>query len=100
MERLPLSSGRCRRAQRDGIDQAQGQAGFIALSYELPMKVAAMMGFEKPACPLVPCSDLLCAGHGTRLKGEFIIATRAIMSKSQTQPDGGEGCSVSARGSR
>jgi len=38
----------------------------------------------------------LCAGHGTRLKGEFIIATRAIMSKSQTQPDGGEGCSVIA----
>ena len=31
-------------------------------------------------------------------KGEFIIATRAIMSKSLTQPDGGEGCSVSARG--
>jgi len=43
-----------------------------------------------------PPATRLCAGHGTRLKGEFIIATRAIMSKSQTQPDGGEGCSVIA----
>ena len=30
------------------------------------------------------------------LKGELIIATRAVINKSQTQPDGGEGCSVIA----
>ena len=32
------------------------------------------------------------------LKGEFTIATRAIMSKFQTQPDGGEGCRVIPQG--
>ncbi len=39
--------------------QAQGQAGFTALSFELPVALAAMMNFEKPPCPLVPCSALL-----------------------------------------
>jgi len=40
--------------------QAQGQAGFTALSFELTVALAAMMNFEKPPCPLVPCSALLC----------------------------------------
>jgi hypothetical protein len=38
--------------------QAQGQAEFAALSFELPVSLAAMMNFEKPPCPLVPCSAL------------------------------------------
>jgi len=39
--------------------QAQGQAEFTALSFELPVALVSMMNFEKPPCPLVPCSALL-----------------------------------------
>jgi hypothetical protein len=37
---------------------------------------------------------LLCAGHGTRLKGEPIFSNYGSQGKSQVQPDGGEGHSV------
>jgi len=37
---------------------------------------------------------LLCAGHGTRLKGEPTISNYGSQGKSQAQPDGGEGHSV------
>lgn len=39
--------------------QAQGQAEFVELSFELPVALAAMMNIEKSPCPLVPCSALL-----------------------------------------
>jgi len=44
----------------------------------------------------------ICCVPGTAhvLKGESIIATRAMIGKSLTQPDGGEGCSVMATGIR
>jgi len=41
---------------------------------------------------------LLCAGHGTRLKGEPTISNYGSQGKSQAQPDGGEGCSVITTG--
>ena len=44
----------------------------------------------------------VCCVPGTAhvLKGESFIATRAMIGKSLTQPDGGEGCSVMATGIR
>ena len=46
--------------------------------------------------------NLTCCVPGTAhvLKGESIIATLVMIDKSQTQPDGGEGCSVIATGNR
>jgi len=41
---------------------------------------------------------LLCAGHGTRLKGEPISSNCGSQGKSQAQPDGGEGHSVITTG--
>ena len=32
----------------------QGQAGFSATNFDLPVNLAARMDFEKPRCPLVP----------------------------------------------
>ena len=40
----------------------------------------------------------LCAGHGTRLKGEPTISNYGSQGKSQAQPDGGEGHSVITTG--
>ena len=48
----------------------------------------------------VPTSDMLCAGHGTRLKGEPTISNYGSQGKSQAQPDGGEGCSGITTGYR
>jgi len=39
-------------------------------------------------------SEWLCAGHGTRLKGEPTISNYGSQGKSQVQPNGGEGHSV------
>jgi putative transposase len=41
---------------------------------------------------------VLCAGHGTRLKGEPTISNYGSQGKSQAQPDGGEGHSVITTG--
>ena len=41
---------------------------------------------------------MLCAGHGTRLKGEPTIFNNGSQGKSQAQPDGGEGHSVITTG--
>ena len=41
---------------------------------------------------------LLCAVHGTRLKGKPIISKYGSQGKSQAQPDGGEGHSVITTG--
>ena len=46
----------------------------------------------------VKCIDLLCAGHGTRLKDEPTISNYGSQGKSQAQPDGGEGHSVITKG--
>ena len=43
-------------------------------------------------------SDRLCAGHGTRLKGEPTFSNYGSQGKSQAQPDGGEGYSVITTG--
>ena len=43
-------------------------------------------------------SVMLCAGHGTRLKGEPTISNYGSQGKSQAQPDGGEGHSVITTG--
>ncbi len=40
--------------------QAHGQAGFTALNFGLTVPLVASLNFEKPPCPLVPCSALLC----------------------------------------
>ena len=44
------------------------------------------------------CRRLLCAGYGTRLKGEPISSNCGSQGKSQAQPDGGEGHSVITTG--
>ena len=41
---------------------------------------------------------MLCAGHGTRLKGEPISSNCGSQGKSQAQPDGSEGHSVITTG--
>jgi len=40
------------------------------------------------------CICLLCAGYGTRLKGEPTISNYGSQGKSQAQTDGGEGHNV------
>jgi len=39
--------------------QAQGQAGFAALNFDLPVTLAARLNSGKLRCLLVPCSALL-----------------------------------------
>jgi hypothetical protein len=39
---------------------AQGLAEFALLNFDLPLSMAAIINFEKPRCPPVPCSALLC----------------------------------------
>jgi hypothetical protein len=52
--------------------------------------------------PAAYASGRICCVPGTAhvLKGEPIITTRAMLGKSQTQPDGGEGYSAIATGIR
>ncbi len=54
-------------------------------------------GLEIAESGKIPCEASCCVpGTAHVLKGESNIPTRVMLGKSQTQPDGGEGCSVIA----
>jgi len=77
-------------------DHNQGQADFLQLTWinrEVSLQVKTP---EDRAGSL--SLELYCCVPGTAhvLKGEFSIGFRFMLGKSQTQPDGGEGCSVIA----
>jgi hypothetical protein len=61
--------------------------------------IGQMLPFKNgTALPSPSPAPWLCAGHGTRLKGEPIISNYGSQGKSQAQPDGGEGHSVITTG--
>ena len=65
-------------------DQAQGQAGFTARSFEAPTAFEKMMDFEKPPCPLVPCSALL-ANYDLELILKVNLSTNGLEPSSPTE---------------
>jgi len=68
LERFTLSSGRCRRAQRGGIDRYEGFAGFAATKLELPVSLPARENFEKPRCPQIPLDTIVGRSRSAETK--------------------------------
>ncbi len=68
-----------------------------AFDLKLTLKSAANGGWSASGSPHLSAGLPGCVPVTAHvLKGEPIIASRLLLGKSQTQPDGGEGCSVIA----